>query len=72
MMIRIEARTQHCLPYFLSLYGLDVKSVKFKDYRDVDFGLKTCVLIGDGRRIKKVLRFISSFMSRSDFDWVIC
>ena len=71
MKIRIVARTHHCLPNFLSNYGLDLKSVKFEDYLDIDNGFKECVVIGDGRCIKKVLRFISSRKSRLDFDWII-
>ena len=71
MKLRIVARTHYCLPDFLSNYGLDLTSVKFDEFRDNDNGQKNCVIIGDGRYIKKVLRFISSRESRFDFDWAI-
>lgn len=71
MTFRVLVKTNHCLPWFLKCYGLDLSNVEIKDYRDVEEGVKTCVLIGDGRRIKKVLRSISSFMSVRDFGWVI-
>lgn len=71
MTFRIFVKTEHCLPYFLKCCGLDVENVKFEDYRNVRQGVKTCLLIGDGRRIKKVLRSISSVVSVRDFGWVI-